>query len=81
MWKVEGICNLVADRLLCPKKAVETHLFGKNLDVPLPASCHNKGTKFFGTRIARALIVMSRPNEKDGSLSLPTLTYTGIAHD
>jgi len=81
MGKVEGICNLVTDRLLCPKKAVETHLFSKNLDVPLLASCRNKGTEFFGARIARALIVVARPNEKDGSLSLLTLTHTGITHD
>jgi hypothetical protein len=81
MCEAEGICYLVADRLLCPEKAVETHLFSNNLDVPLLASCRNKGTEFFGTRIARALIVVSRPNEKDSSLSPPKLTHAGIAHD
>jgi hypothetical protein len=81
MWEAEGIRNLVADGLLCPEKAVETHLFSNNLDVPLPASCRNKDMEFFGTRIARALIVVSRPNEKDGFPSPPKLTHTGIAQD
>jgi len=81
MWEAEGICNLIAHRLLCPQKAVETHLFSKNLDAPLLASRRNKGTEFFGARIARALIVVSRPNEKDGSLSPPKPTHVGIAHD
>jgi hypothetical protein len=81
MCKAGGIRNLVADRLLCPEEAVETHLFSKNLDVPLPASCRNKGTECFRTRIARALIVVSCPNEKDSSPSPPKLSHAGIAHD
>jgi hypothetical protein len=81
MWEAEGIRNLVADRLLCPEKAVETQLFSNNLDVPLPASCRNKGTECLRTRIARALIVVSCPNEKDSSPSPPKLTHAGIAHD
>ena len=81
MCEVEGIRNLVADRLLCPEKAVETHLFGNNLDGPLPASCRNKGTEGFRTQIARALIVVSCPNDQDSSPSLPMLTHAGIPHD
>jgi hypothetical protein len=69
MCAAEGIHHLVADRLLCPEKAVQTHLFSNNLDVPLPASCRNKGTAYFRTRLARALIVVSCPNEKDSSPS------------
>ena len=81
MWEAEGIRNLVADRLLCREKAVETQLFSNNLDVLLPASCRNKGTECLRTRIARALIVVSCPNEKDSSPSPPKLTHAGIAHD
>ena len=81
MCEAEGIRNLVANRRLCPEKAVETHLFSNNLDVPLPASCRNKGTECFRTRIARALIVVSCPNEKDSSPGSPKLTHAGIAHD
>ena len=64
-----------------PEKAVETHLFSNNLDVPPPASCRHKGTDCFRTRIARALIVASCPNEKDGSPAPPKLAHAGIAHD
>lgn len=81
MCEAKGIRNLVADRLLCPEKAVETHLFSNDLDVPLTARCRDKGTEFFGTRVARALIVVSRPNEKDSSPSPPKLPHVGIAHD
>jgi hypothetical protein len=81
MSETEGIRNLVADSMLCPEQAVETHLFSNNLDVELPASCRNKGTEFFRTGITRALIIVSRPNQKDRCPWPPTLTHAGIAHD
>jgi hypothetical protein len=80
MWEAEGIRNLVADRLLCPEKAIETHLFSNSLEIPLPASCRNKGTEVL-TRIAGPLIVVSRSHKKDSSPSPPKLTHAGIAHD
>ena len=81
MCEAEEIRNLVTDRRLCPEKAVETHLFRNNLDVPLPANCRDTDTECFRTRIARALIVVSCPNEKDSSPSPPQLTHAGIAQN